>query len=83
MLDVIPLRSTILQIVQNSEITKKKRRHLRSIELEETLIQWIWKMFEQNVIILNEIILCKANKILNHINSNNPIAELHLSFSNG
>ena len=76
-------RSTILRVLRNNGIEKKRGRRTKSNELEESLITWTWRMLDNRMFVSDEMIVAKANQILSKINSNNANAELQLNFSNG
>ena len=78
-----PHRSTILRVLRNNRIEKKRGRRTKSNELEESLITWTWRMLDNRMFVSDEMIVAKANQILSKINSNNANAELQLNFSNG
>ena len=71
-LNKIPNASTICRIIRNQSISKRRDKAVKSMQLENELRSWIWKMYEQGTAITDAIIQEKAINLSESINRNLP-----------
>ena len=62
----------------------KKDLVVKSIDLENTMVKWVWKMWKKKVYITDDVIIEKARRVQRQFNAIMPLAKrTNLKFSNG
>ena len=61
-----------------------KDLHVRSFDIENKMVAWIWLMHHRNIFLNDEVILEKANRIQTRLNDTLPLSQrTYLKFSRG
>ena len=81
---IIRNKVNILELVDDGEGTRKKRRTLKSDALEVVLVIWMWDQYAQHIFVSDDDIKQKGMRILTQANKELPEEKrLDMKFSNG